>query len=100
MNAIHSSHRHETHFHNRLKMGVLEGLRATLEAYPDAKWGFVIYRCTYADDAEWDRFISYLNIRTRLRLEEDGIGDLFSRIDWNVQHDPSLEGASMGKVRQ
>jgi hypothetical protein len=29
--------------------------RALLED-PAAKWGFVVYRCTYTNDGEWARF--------------------------------------------
>jgi hypothetical protein len=61
--------------------------RRLLEQDPAAKWGFVVYRCTYERDDEWMRFLRYLNTRTRLRLEDQGDGDLFERIDWQVQED-------------
>lgn len=61
--------------------------RELLTKDPTAKWGFIIYRCTYADDTEWARFMQYLNTRTRLELEDQGDGDLFERIDWQVQDD-------------
>lgn len=45
--------------------------------------------------------MSHLNTRVRLTLEEDyEAGDLFSRIDWNVQEHPSLNGASVKQVRK
>jgi hypothetical protein len=59
--------------------------RRLLEQDPNAKWGFIVYRCIYESDDEWARFMQYLNTRTRLRLEEDGDGDLFERVDWQVQ---------------
>lgn len=62
-------------------------IRALLEQDPAAKWGFVIYRCTYENEDEWARFMDYLNTRTRLNLEEGGDEDLFERIDWQVQED-------------
>ncbi|KAJ4354549.1 uncharacterized protein N0V89_006286 [Didymosphaeria variabile] len=61
--------------------------RRLLEQDPNAKWGFIVYRCTYERDDQWARFLQYLNTRTRLRLEEQGNGDLFERIDWQVQED-------------
>lgn len=30
-------------------------VRELLEKDPESKWGFVVYRCTYDDDAAWDR---------------------------------------------
>ncbi|KAF2175366.1 hypothetical protein K469DRAFT_756269 [Zopfia rhizophila CBS 207.26] len=77
-----------------------EQIRAKLERYPDAKLGFVVYRCAYKDDAEWNQFMEYLNTHTRHNLESGGIGDLYSRLDWNVQQDLSLDGASKKKVRE
>ena len=59
--------------------------RRLLNNDPTATWGFVVYRQTYDDDAEWARFMQYLNTRTRLGLEEYGNGALFERIDWQVQ---------------
>ena len=59
--------------------------RELLEGDLTAKWGFVVYRCTYESDDEWARFMQYLNTRVRIGLERDGDGDLFDRIDWQVQ---------------
>jgi len=76
-------------------------VRAVLEQDPNSKWGFVIYRCTYGDDAAWERFIAHLNTRTRLTLEEEyKEADLFPRIDWSVQEDLSLDGAGTEEVRE
>lgn len=36
-------------------MEYLTNVRELLEENPESKWGFVIYRCTYGDDAAWDR---------------------------------------------
>ncbi|KAF2447209.1 hypothetical protein P171DRAFT_430119 [Karstenula rhodostoma CBS 690.94] len=61
--------------------------RKLLEEDANAKWGFIVYRCTYESDDEWARFMQYLNTSVRTRLERDGDGDLFDRIDWQVQDD-------------
>ena len=75
-------------------------IRDELAAYPNNKLGFVIYRLTYKDDAEWARFMEYLNKCTRQGLENDDEGALFKHIDWSVQEDPTLEGATMPQVRK
>jgi hypothetical protein len=62
--------------------------------------GFVIYRTTYKDDAEWKRFMNHINTRIRLNLEEDGAGDLFSHLDWCVQEDLALVNARVNQVRK
>jgi hypothetical protein len=75
--------------------------RALLEEDHAAKWGFVVYRCTYANDGEWARFMDYLNTRTRLNLEDDGDDDLFERIDWQVQDDrEKFDGVSTRTLRE
>ncbi|KAF2242217.1 hypothetical protein BU26DRAFT_524407 [Trematosphaeria pertusa] len=50
----------------------LNSVRDMLEANPDSKWSWVIYRTTYGDDAEWERFMNHLNTRIRLKLEAEG----------------------------
>ena len=49
------------------------------------KWGFVVYRCTYGDDAAWERMMNWLNIQARISLESENAADLFPQIDWTVQ---------------
>ncbi|KAF1980301.1 hypothetical protein BU23DRAFT_562680 [Bimuria novae-zelandiae CBS 107.79] len=43
--------------------------------------------------------MAHLNKRVRLNLEEDRNGALFDRLDWSVQEDPKLDGASVEDVR-
>jgi hypothetical protein len=44
--------------------------------------------------------MAFLNTRVRLNLEAAGAGDLFARLDWDVQEDRALEGAGVGEVRE
>jgi len=81
-------------------MSAADSIREDLERYPDAKYGFVVYRCTYGDDKKWDRFMEYLNAQARARLEEEEVGYLWERLDWNVQQDPSLDEANEEEVRR
>ena len=73
-----------------------------LDENPSQSWGFTMYRCSYASSASWTHFLKHLNARTRLNLEEagDDHGFLFSKLDWRVQEDPELEGASVEQVRE
>lgn len=74
-------------------------IREELSRHPGSKLGFVIYRLTYSDDAQWARFMDHLNTRIRLGLEASGDGDLFPHIDWSVQSDPKLQDADDDQVR-
>lgn len=70
-----------------------------LNFYGLHKWGFVVYRCTYGDDDAWARFMDQLNRCTTYDLVElYDKADLANRLDWNVQQDPALEGASKDEV--
>jgi hypothetical protein len=81
-------------------MGDLTHVRSVLSRNPNLKWGFIIYRCTYTSDTQWAAFMSYLNTRVRRNLEAAGAGNLFTRVDWDVQEDRALEGAGVGEVRE
>ena len=78
------------------KTSELAEVRRFLTENPTAKWGFIIYRCTYKNDDEWARFMDNLKTRTKIQLEEDGDGDLFERMDWPVQDDSQKEFDSGG----
>ena len=76
-------------------------MRSLLEEDPTAKWGFVVYRCTYESDDEWARFMQYLNTCVKARLESSGDVDLFDRIDWQVQDDrEQFDRAGSSKLRR
>jgi hypothetical protein len=93
ISSIHSTQ-------NNPKMPDIDCIREQLSLYPGSKLGFVIYRLAYSDDAQWARFMSHLNTRIRLDLEEEGNGDLFSHIDWDLQEDPELDDALYETVRE
>ncbi|OAG07940.1 uncharacterized protein CC84DRAFT_1161985 [Paraphaeosphaeria sporulosa] len=76
-----------------------EIIREQLAVYPDNKFGFVVYRLAYRDDSEWARFMDWLNRRVRQVLKNEGEDDLFTHIDWTVQEDTQLEGATTSQVR-
>jgi hypothetical protein len=64
-------------------------------------WGFVIYRCTYESDSDWDRFMERLRYQTRHRLELCSGVDMMDRLSITVFEDQSLlDGASTSIVRE
>lgn len=78
-----------------------ERITDLLDFYRLRRWGFVIYRCTYDDDAAWSRFLDHLNKRKDYVLKDCYCTpELAARIDWNVQEDPALGGASKDEVRR
>ncbi|XPT00521.1 hypothetical protein M3J09_009672 [Ascochyta lentis] len=81
-------------------MGDLTHVRSILSRNLHLKWGFIIYRCTYTSDTQWAAFMTFLNARVRLNLEAVGAGDLFARLDWDLQEDRALEGAGVREVRE
>lgn len=78
-----------------------ERITDLLNFYRLRRWGFVIYRCTYGDDVAWSRFLDHLNKRKDYVLEDCYCTpELAASIDWNVQEDPALDGASKDEVRR
>ena len=75
-------------------------IRDQLHQLDHTKWGFVIYRCTYDDDAAWERFLQILRQRVHKGLARyDGL-DLIHSLDLKVHEDKAnLSGASKDEVR-
>ncbi|OAA41985.1 Twin arginine translocation protein [Beauveria brongniartii RCEF 3172] len=61
-----------------------------LEFFNEKKWGWVIYRCTYGDDAAWERF-------KESGRAADAVVD---GVDWRFVSDPALQGASQEALRE
>lgn len=75
-------------------------VQSDLRANPDKKWGFVIFRCIYGDDAAWERMMSRLNSQARNSLDLQGASDLFPRIDWAVQENPAWDEVGPKFIKQ
>ncbi|KAG9203565.1 hypothetical protein G6514_002583 [Epicoccum nigrum] len=71
----------------------IDSIRRQLRNHPGIKLGFVVYRLTYSDDSRWTRFMDRVNTRVRIDLENDGDGDVFEYVDWDVQEDHVLQDA-------
>ncbi|WYZ42203.1 hypothetical protein EsH8_V_001098 [Colletotrichum jinshuiense] len=66
------------------------------------RWGFVIYRVTYDDDAMWECYFEVLKLSARDVLVNEG-GDVLLEqyMDWPVISDrATLDGASKADVRR
>ncbi len=59
-----------------------------LERDKEDKWGWVIYRTTYKDDAGWDRFQSYVNTWSHDDLSQPGVPRGLRAADWTFVSDP------------
>jgi hypothetical protein len=71
-------------------------IREQLQRYPWSKLGFIVYKCIYASDDHWTRFMAYLDISVMKRLDQDGLSHVILRFDSNIQDDPaSLDGANL-----
>ncbi|KAJ8118108.1 hypothetical protein OPT61_g833 [Boeremia exigua] len=71
-----------------------------LRANPEKKWGFVIFRCTYGDDAGWERMIRRLKTQAKISLDMEGASDLFPRIDWEAQENPAWDEVGPKFIKQ
>lgn len=74
------------------------------EAFPEAGWGFAIYRTTHDDDDGWNRALERLKDTTQARLQEQAnigweLDDLVDTLRWNVRESRDYEGATTMQVR-
>ncbi|KAM3497119.1 hypothetical protein MY10362_009517 [Beauveria mimosiformis] len=80
-----------------------------LDFFNEKKWGWVIYRCTYGDDAAWERFKELVARQTRKDLTSSPYSDappvppprsVVDGVDWRFVSDPALQGASKEALRE
>lgn len=65
------------------------------------KFGFVIYRCTYSDDAAWTDLLSLIQREAQETIKELGPGRdwLGTHLEWTIVEDPTLDGATQEQVK-
>lgn len=64
-------------------------------------WGFVIYRCTYGSDHDWDQFMMRLRHQIQKTLQIYNGLDMMDSLNLTVFEDRSLlDGASTSVVRE
>lgn len=77
-----------------------EAIRDNLPRHHNGRFGFNIYRVSSGEDDEFARFIQKLTAHAHAELDRDDTGDqIRDMLDWNVQDEPDLRGATIGEVR-
>ncbi|ETS86334.1 hypothetical protein PFICI_00162 [Pestalotiopsis fici W106-1] len=73
-----------------------------LDNHGDAKWGWVIYRCTYKPELEdrWQQFKRLLEENIREDIAASDAPQIADSLDWPIIEDPELEGASHEALRR
>ncbi|KAF1735101.1 hypothetical protein CRV24_004020 [Beauveria bassiana] len=81
-----------------------------LDFFNEKEWGWVIYRCTYGNDASWGRFKELVARQTREALAPSPCSDalpvppprrsVVDGVDWRFVSDPALQGASKEALRE
>lgn len=63
--------------------------------------GFIVYGCTYGGDARWARLMTRLNTyKDHILPELYHKPDLADSLDWSVQEDSSVDGATGDETRR
>ncbi|OBT66702.1 hypothetical protein VE03_03881 [Pseudogymnoascus sp. 23342-1-I1] len=81
---------------------VAQNIQADLRCLNHTKWGWVIYRTTYASDAAWARFQKIITDRSRDDMAERNFPpDLVANHEWTFVSDrASFDGASPDQLRR
>ncbi|KFX88445.1 hypothetical protein O988_09020 [Pseudogymnoascus sp. VKM F-3808] len=79
-----------------------QNIRAYLRHLKHDKWGWVIYRCSYANDEDWTRFQQIINEKSRQDMAERGFPpDVVKSLEWTFISDPTLfNNASRDQLRR
>lgn len=65
------------------------------------KWGFLVYRTSYDDEAAWQRYLHILYRTTWIRLNDENLLCLFLYLSFTPMEDRSLfEGAYKDRIRE
>lgn len=77
-------------------------MRQTLAQLPEIeKWGWVIYRCTYTDDATWAKFRDLVEAHSRESIAESEAPEIAKQMEWVWIEDAyTLDGASTEALRE
>ncbi|KAJ5248576.1 hypothetical protein N7468_000027 [Penicillium chermesinum] len=63
-------------------------------------WGFVIYRCTYDSDLDWQKFLDFYMSGVKASLKFYGGLDLLDSFAPTVLEDPSFKSAKVTELRE
>ncbi len=83
-----------------MSLSAEQNIRDTLREMRHDKWGFLIYRCTYADDPAWARFKQIINERSRQDVADSDVPELANSLEWTfVEDSTTLDRASKELTR-
>jgi hypothetical protein len=81
--------------------GPLRNLKEDIEYHKHICWGFLIYRCDYASDELWEKFMSNLRIKVAKSLSVFQAEDLKGKAEMTPKEDKErLDGATVEQVRE
>ena len=75
-----------------------DNLERLLQADGFKTWGFVVYRCTYASDLDWQKFLDLFLSQAKRKLEYYSGLELLDDFVPTVFEDPSFEGATADEL--
>ncbi|KAH7371728.1 hypothetical protein BKA66DRAFT_182169 [Pyrenochaeta sp. MPI-SDFR-AT-0127] len=78
-------------------------IRDDLVILPTDKWGWVIYRCSYADadNETWAQFRTRVEARSREDIAQSDAPEIAQRLEWTwVEDRTTLDGASTAALRK
>lgn len=75
---------------------------AKIQWLGDDKWGWVVYRCSYAKefDGAWDDLKRRIQHSLRESIAESDAPEIADRMDFVFVEDPVLEGASVAELQR
>ncbi|KAI7231022.1 hypothetical protein KC330_g6631 [Hortaea werneckii] len=65
-------------------------IKRNLSQHNHDRWGFAIYRCTYGDDAAWDRFTDIITTRAQKEIRELGELEILDKLEWTIFDDREI----------
>ncbi|KAH6714757.1 hypothetical protein BKA61DRAFT_362858 [Leptodontidium sp. MPI-SDFR-AT-0119] len=76
---------------------IIRGMK--ISSFP--KFGFVIYRCTYSNNAAWTELLSLIKQEAQACIKKLGPGRdwLGTHLEWTIVEDPTLDGVSQEEVK-
>lgn len=80
-------------------LNVADNLERELQKIDFTKWGFVIYRCTYQSQEDWDKFMDMLLYTVTDYFEFHKGLDMLESFCPTVFEDPSFDGATTAHLR-
>ncbi|KAG4410648.1 hypothetical protein IFR04_016220 [Cadophora malorum] len=76
---------------------IIRGMK--ISCFP--KFGFVIYRCTYGNNAAWTELLTLIKQEAQTQIKKLGPGRdwLGTHLDWKIVEDSTLDGVSLEQVK-